>query len=405
MAYDPLRAAFEIREQLVSEKRRIAFFFGAGTSMAVGIPGIEELTARVSERIETPFDEPWDRIKSELSKDADIEAILNRVRIYRELIGDSEDIEYNGINGAKAAKALDSAICHAICDIIGDKPPKGLESHYKFAQWLRSLCFNRNYPVEIFTTNYDLLFEQAMEKLGIPFFDGFIGSVNPFFVPESVDAEFGGINGISCPPISWTRLWKIHGSINWYNQRDTELKQGRISRSSGLKPKHEEELLIYPSRDKYMQSRKLPFIAFQDRFHKFISSGERLVIVLGYSFSDEHLNEILFQGLRSNPHLAVTTFIYESLSKELEDYCKVYRNLAIYGPDKASVGGLTAEWNTGSDKISDDYNSFWDEEKKRFTLGDFNCFASFLEEFIGFKSAIYNQPLDTSITSHDTQVK
>jgi len=404
MVYDPLSVAFEIREQLVSEKRRIAFFFGAGTSMAVGVPGINELTTRVSERIKSPFRESLDRIKSELPKDADIESILNRIRTYRELIGKSEEIEYSGIKGAKAAKALDSAICHAICDIIGTKPPKSPDPHYKFAQWLRSLCFNRNYPVELFTTNYDLLFEQAMEKFGIPFFDGFIGSVNPFFLPESVDAEFDGINDISCPPRSWTRLWKIHGSINWYKQNEAEQNEGIITRSSKSKPKQEEELLIYPTRDKYFQSRKLPFIAFQDRFHKFISSGERLLIVLGYSFSDEHLNEILFQGLRSNPRLAVTAFTYGSLSGKLIEYCKIYRNLAIYGPDKASVGGLPAEWNISADKKDENRGLFWDEGKKRFTLGDFNCFTSFLEEFIGFKSATFNQTQDTSSSSQDTQV-
>ena len=92
LAYDPLSIAYEIREQLVSEKRRIAFFFGAGTSMAVGIPGIKELTKQVSERIDSPFKESLDRIKSELPEDADIESILNRIRIYRELMGDSEEV-------------------------------------------------------------------------------------------------------------------------------------------------------------------------------------------------------------------------------------------------------------------------------------------------------------------------
>ncbi|MDD1754742.1 MAG: SIR2 family protein [Methanothrix sp.] len=246
MVYDPLSVAFEIREQLVSEKRRIAFFFGAGTSMAVGIPGIKELTTQVSERIKSPFKESLDMIKSELPKDADIESILNRIRIYRELIGESEEIEYCGIKGAKTVKALDSEICHAICDIIGAEPPMSLEPHYKFAQWLRSLCFNRNYPVELFTTNYDLFFEQAMEKFGIPFFDGFIGSVNPFFLPESVDSEFDGINEISCPPRSWTRLWKIHGSINWYKQSEAEQNEGIITRLSTLKPKRKEERFIHP---------------------------------------------------------------------------------------------------------------------------------------------------------------
>lgn len=373
--------------------------------MAVGIPGIDELTRQVSERIQGPSKESFDKVKSKLPNDANIESILNRIRIYRELIAESGEAEYDGIKGAKAAKALDSAICHTICDIIGAKPPKSLEPHNRFAQWLRSLCFSRNYPVEIFTTNYDLLFEKSMEKFGIPFFDGFIGSVNPFFLPESVDAEFDGTNEISCPPKSWTRLWKIHGSINWYKQNSCEENDGIITRSSKLKPKEEEELMIYPTRDKYTQSRKLPFIAFQDRLHRFISSGERLLIILGYSFSDEHLNEIIFQGLRSNPRLAVTSFVYGGLSERLEEYCRVHRNLAIYGSDKASVGGLSAKWNNIPNEIAEKYDSFWDPEKKQFKLGDFNCFTSFLEEFIGFKSAINDQTLTLASNSQNVNVE
>jgi hypothetical protein len=41
---DSLSVALEIREQLASDSRRPYFFFGAGTSMAAGLPGIVRLT-------------------------------------------------------------------------------------------------------------------------------------------------------------------------------------------------------------------------------------------------------------------------------------------------------------------------------------------------------------------------
>jgi NAD-dependent SIR2 family protein deacetylase len=46
ISHDPLRSAQEIRESLASEKRRLTFFLGAGTSMAVGFPGIDSLTQK-----------------------------------------------------------------------------------------------------------------------------------------------------------------------------------------------------------------------------------------------------------------------------------------------------------------------------------------------------------------------
>ena len=55
LTYDPLRVAVEIREQLASDRRRIGFLFGAGTSMAVTLPGIEKLTSEVESKIGAPL--------------------------------------------------------------------------------------------------------------------------------------------------------------------------------------------------------------------------------------------------------------------------------------------------------------------------------------------------------------
>lgn len=414
--HDPLRAALEIREQLASEKRRLAFFLGAGPSMAVGLPGINDLTTKVLEQLQEPAKTQFMKVKGELTQGSNVENVLDRIRIYRELIGNSEEKEYAGLKGS-AARELDSAVCQAICEIVFRDPPKGLKPHLIFAQWLRALHGSRDWPVEIFTTNYDLLLERAMEDAGTPFFDGFVGSVAPFFVPESVETEQGKINDSACPPRAWTRLWKIHGSINWCVQENTIGNRKRITRLSGSDTKKGEELMIFPSREKYAQSRKLPFLAFQDRLRKFLSIGECLVVIAGYSFSDEHLNEIIFQGLRSNPRLAVTALVYGEQDKKSEQprpilperlvaYGEEYRNLTIYGPDKACIGGIILPWGEPSRKRKETENwPFWEETSKRFTLGDFNSFATFLEVFIGFRPLLSAtegdiSPLtDTKITS------
>lgn len=394
--YDPLKVALEIREQLASEKRRLAFFLGAGTSMAVGVPGIDGLSSKVSDNLKEPFKAQYEEVGKKVKVPPNVEKILDRIRLIREIIGDSEKDEMDGLRGATSVKNLDSAICNSICEIVSKIPTKGLKVHLLFAHWLRTLHGHRDYPVEIFTTNYDLLLEQAMEQAGLPFFDGFVGSVNPFFSSESVEADKDKKYETVYPPITWTRLWKLHGSINWCICSDTCNPNGRITRLSSNEGLKKEELVIFPSREKYVQSRKLPFLAFQDRLRKFLRDGESLMIITGYSFGDEHLNEVIFQGLRSNPRLSITALVYGDekdrkrfLPQRIIDFAAEYKNLSVYGPDKACIGGIVIPWGEpGRKRKETEIWPFWDEKEKSFTLGDFNCFVSFLENFIGFKFSL-----------------
>jgi SIR2-like domain len=400
--YDPLRAAFEIREQLASEKRKLAFFLGAGTSMAVGLPGIKDLTAKVEARLLGEEQTCFRSILKNLPEGSNVEQALDRIRIYRELIGEDEKKEFDGIRGASAARKLDTSVCQAISQCVREDPPGGLTPHLILSQWIRALHSSRDFPVEIYTTNYDLLMEQAMEFSGVPFFDGFIGSVAPFFVPECVEPDQGRTDESVYPPRSWTRLWKLHGSINWHLKGSPKTGGSRITRLSNLGANPGDELVIFPSRDKYTESRKLPFLSFQDRLRKFLSRGECLLIVLGYSFSDEHLNNIVFQGLRSNPRSAVMAFVYGEMQKangsnfvlpeKFLSYGGEFRNLSLYGPDKVCVGGVAVPWDKPGRKRKDsEVWSFWDETGKSFTLGNFNSFTKFLETFIGFQPASHQQ--------------
>jgi len=226
----------------------------------------------------------------------------------------------------------------------------------------------------------------AMEELGVPFFDGFVGAVESFFAPESVEAAGTKRDEMVCPPRAWTRLWKLHGSVNW-RVRNPAANQGRIFRTAASQCNPGEELAVFPSRDKYSQSRKLPFLALQDRLRRSISGGECLLVLLGYSFSDQHLNEIIFQGLRSNPHLAGIVFLFDD-KREILSFGTQHRNLAVFTPKHACMGGIISDWKAPRKRKSGEEWSFWDETSKRFLLGDFNNFAKFLEVFIGFRPVV-----------------
>src|SRR5262249_8021672 len=138
---------------------------------------------------------------------------------------------------------------------------------------------------------------------------------SPFFRAVTIDADFGGLP-IPSVPRDWVRLWKLHGSIGWVVVQDDLTGSERIVRRGDFHPDENDELMVFPSRQKYAESRRLPFIAYQDRLRRLLSSGEALLITCGYSFADEHINEIIFQSLRSNPRLAVTVLCFDPLSSE-----------------------------------------------------------------------------------------
>ena len=131
--HDPLSVALEIREQLASEKRRLAFFTGAGTSMAVGFPGISDLTSSTSETLEDSLKKKYNTIREELQEQANVEVILDRIRIYCELIGDDKDKAYSCLVGQEA-RDLDREVCNAICGVFSKNPTKRLNPHLIFAQ-------------------------------------------------------------------------------------------------------------------------------------------------------------------------------------------------------------------------------------------------------------------------------
>lgn len=389
--HDPLREAHEFRDQVGSERRRLAFFFGAGTSQAVGIDSITALTRKVGDGLDNDQKKHYARLLAELGTSGTVENVLDAVRLCRELIGDSPDREANGLRGTEAAD-LDRAICRSIYDAVALNPAKGLAIHAAFAAWLRSI--ESQFPIEIFTTNYDLLIERGMEQAEVPYFDGFIGSVSPYFVAATVEADIGRLHPI-CPPPTWVRVWKIHGSIGWRFFLDPVSGQKKIVRTPGISPERGEDLIIFPSRQKYMDSRKQPYVAYHDRFRRLLSSGEVLLIVSGYSFGDEHINEIIFEALRANNRLAVTAFMYEPLSgktipKSLTCSASALRNLTVYGPDLACVGGILAPWSKPALAAPQWLGSwpFWDEAQKSFTLGDFTAFVEFLRSFLGCRNPV-----------------
>jgi hypothetical protein len=384
-SYSPSQVVKELKDQLASEKRKLSFLFGAGTSMSVGIPGVIQLTEKIESTLDAKFSKQFEELKIACGKDGNtIEVILNKLRTIRDLIGESETVVYHDIKGKAAGQELDVTICRKISEFVSKPSGIGIDPHLNLANWLFRYQSNRVNPIELFTTNYDLLFEEAFEERKIPYFDGFIGTINPFIIPECIEAENTKQYSHVYIPSSWLRLWKIHGSVNWFLYKDMSDKN-RITRKTGKICNPGEEVMIFPSRQKYDESRRLPFLLFQDRLRKYLSQREILLIINGYSFCDEHINEIIFQALRANKRLAVTALLYgelEGTKRVVPDRVLKYGlenpNLTILGPDQASIGGNISFWEFDGTPTKEEF--YWNEGNKIFELGDFSIFSKFLKE-------------------------
>ena len=113
----------------------------------------------------------------------------------------------------------------------------------------------------------------------------------------------------------------------------------------------------------------------------YLLSGELLFIFSGYSFSDQHINEIIFNCLRQNNRFFCLIFFYDDLEvEEFNKLCLPYLNLNVFGPTKAIINGNIGELEFIKDDLKENeiFSTFWDETKNRLLLGDFSKLTEFL---------------------------
>jgi hypothetical protein len=204
--------------------------------------------------------------------------------------------------------------------------------HEDFVRWIARMP--RVQPVEIFTTNYDVLIETAFEAERVAAFDGFVGCNQPFFSHETLTRPE------SAPGSAWARLWKIHGSITW--KLDTVRGRQRVIRTEP----HNEGEMILPSHHKYDESRKQPYSALLDRLTRVLDREDAILLVCGYSFSDDHINAIIFDALeaKKRPHVIALQYSDPEQDSVLADRAARFLNLMVLGPRAAYIGGRLGEW-------------------------------------------------------------
>jgi hypothetical protein len=183
-----------------------------------------------------------------------------------------------------------------------DSIDKPLIELYK--QFYRKLLSrNSTLPrLNIFTTNYDLYSERAMDLLGIHYVNGFTGGISKFFNPAIFNYALAEKMDLSQSKWSvidnFFYLYKIHGSVNWI-EADVEnklFKVKEIQEPTFDELKEKDTIMIHPTPLKYNASLGSPYSDLFREFQKKLMQNNNILVTIGYSFSDEHINNLIFQA-------------------------------------------------------------------------------------------------------------
>lgn len=296
----------QIEEHLKCSEQ--SWLMGAGISFDAKLPLMYPLTNKVKKDVESSHKKLYDEIITplfeELPANCHIEHVLSHLGDYAALAERNKENK-TIINGSEielasleeAHNVILESISNVIrCGYVEDKdgntveegtlsvPIVDIEAHLEFIDTLFNHAsagvHERRKTVNIFTTNYDTLLEDALALNKVPYWDGFAGGAVAHRTQRY--GEPAPSNG------QRANLIKMHGSIDWFL-----CDRGYVwrVRDNDRYPKADRRVLIYPQATKYIATQQDPFSTQFDLFRKSLnSSNSNTLAVCGYSFGDDHIN-------------------------------------------------------------------------------------------------------------------
>ncbi|MGB9067525.1 MAG: SIR2 family protein [Candidatus Acidiferrales bacterium] len=159
-----------------------------------------------------------------------------------------------------------------------------------YLEGLRDLCSDGS-GLDIFSLNYDLCVEKALSAASEAFVNGF--GKDGVWSPETF-SERGGIH-----------LFKLHGSLDWVDDPIyglCSLAYPRHENANTIQGDDTRPHLVFGTAHKL--SAKEPFLTLAYYFSRATLQAPILAVV-GYSFADEYVNQIIEQGMRKNANLRI----------------------------------------------------------------------------------------------------
>ncbi|MCG1191027.1 SIR2 family protein [Staphylococcus epidermidis] len=150
--------------------------------------------------------------------------------------------------------------------------------------------------VSIFTTNYDLFNEYALENNNIIYCTGIQNTILKKF--DINQFKYRVVDDTNRYKEKWqpvskeANLYKIHGSINWKSNEEGELQQVDFN-------DEDDQVVIYPTMLKHKETAQAPYSELFREFSNCLQKKDTTLIIIGYGFPDEHINNIIAQNLKN----------------------------------------------------------------------------------------------------------
>lgn len=316
-------------ESMLNLPRQI-WLLGAGISRDAGVPLMYPLTDRVANLLadkKKPLDglntntsaTIYSALRGMLSETSHVEQVLSQIGDYISIASRQKDTSVLIDGQSVTAESLNETHHHIQLAIRytvehGYIPPDGAKKekigrpgasivqrdfHDEFVRSLfhvRRAGLEQNPPVIFFTTNYDTLLEDALAFHRIAYVDGFSGGGTGFWDVRNSNRRLEHDSRFNRHS---ARVAKLHGSIDWVSDDSGVVMRVR---SSNVGVSGTQRLLIYPQATKYQVTQRDPFASLFSQFRQELnSSSPTVLIICGYSFGDDHINEEIERCLRTGP--------------------------------------------------------------------------------------------------------
>ena len=271
---------------------------------------------------------------------SDIESLLNWLQSGLSFQPSNDDLK-------SVISTLKSEFLKTIPALDDDKykDSETKNTYHKFYQSVFKYKTELSNKINIVTTNYDLFNEYSLESNRIVYSTGFENNlyrnfnVNSF--KQRVVDDTNRYKDVWQPTSKEANLLKIHGSINWTSDEGGQLIQKDIFKQS------DEEIIIYPTMLKHRQTAQAPYSELFREFANVLQVPNTVLIVMGYGFPDEHINNIISQNLK---HQDFTLIVFGDTS---EDNMKKF-----YDEFKTQDGFHLIGGNTSCDRIKAHYFNY-----------------------------------------------
>lgn len=296
-----------------------AVLLGAGASFCAGLPLTDQLTAKslasdklssdsknILNDIQTSFEGsfPASHIEDYLSELVDWLAITSR-RASRNVTESRVSIGGKEYSHDELLLTIEE-IKQAIFTVINTEVDS--ETHERFVQALhRPMRPGKSIPsrtIDYLVMNYDTLIEDALALSNLCYADGLEGGVSGWWNTATFEQ-----NNLDA------RVLKLHGSVNWA-EHPTTATPLRVAPHLKRSKQQASKIMIWPASTKYRETQLDPYADLIHRARAVLNpknGDQRVLLVIGYSFGDAHINLEIERGLKaSKGNLTLIVFTSEN---------------------------------------------------------------------------------------------